>query len=118
MLFSEETLILTPDGIYVAVIVTQLSSLMGQHIVNIYDGFSDADSFLIKIGLNTGKYHGLFGIGYSYSCNKPTILSTRGNAVTILQQIMKASVGLCLECILQLGNYDCVMHLVFDMGEK
>jgi hypothetical protein len=43
-----ETLILTTDGLDVAAIVTQLSSLTGQHIVNIYDGFSDANFFLIN----------------------------------------------------------------------
>jgi predicted ribosome quality control (RQC) complex YloA/Tae2 family protein len=106
------------DGLDVAAIVTQLSSLTGRRIVNIYDGVSDADSFLIKLDGTQGKTMVFLESGIRIHVTNQPSLQQEGMPSPFCSKLRKHLRGLRLERISQLGNYDRVVHLVFGTGEK
>ena len=106
------------DGLDVAAIVTQLSSLTGRRIVNIYDGVSDADSFLIKLDGTQGKTMVFLESGIRIHVTNQPSLQQEGMPTPFCSKLRKHLRGLRLERISQLGNYDRVVHLVFGTGEK
>ena len=106
------------DGLDVTAVVTQLSNLTGRRIINIYDGVSDADSFLIKLDGNP-KYLVFLESGIRiHITQQHQSLQQDGMPSPFCSKLRKHLRGLRLERIRQLGNHDRVVHLVFGTGEK
>ena len=109
------------DGLDVAAIVTQLQrTLLGRRIINIYDGVSDADSFLFKLDGSGSQGKALLFLesGIRIHTTLQSSLQQEGMPSPFCSKLRKHLRGLRLERISQLGNYDRVVHLVFGSGEK
>jgi len=107
------------DGLDVTAIVTQLGNLCGRRIINIYDGVSDADSFLIKLDGSEGKTMVFLESGIRiHITHQSSSLQQEGMPSPFCSKLRKHLRGLRLEKISQLGNYDRVVHMVFGTAEK
>jgi predicted ribosome quality control (RQC) complex YloA/Tae2 family protein len=107
------------DGLDVAAMVNQLRrELLGRRIINIYDGVSDSDAYLLKLD-GDGK-HMLFldsGIRF-HTTRHQALLQQEGMPSPICSKLRKHLRGLRLERVVQLGNYDRVVNFVFGTGES
>jgi predicted ribosome quality control (RQC) complex YloA/Tae2 family protein len=107
------------DGLDVAAMVNELKrELLGRRIVNIYDGVSDSDAYLLKLD-GDGK-HMLFldsGIRF-HTTRHQALLQQEGMPSPFCSKLRKHLRGLRLERIVQLGNYDRVVNFVFGTGES
>ena len=111
------------DGIDVAAMVAEMNSgLLGRRIINIYDGVSDADSFLFKLdgGNSSTEKAVLFmesGIRF-HTTKHQASLQQEGMPSPFTSKLRKHLRGLRLEKVAQLGNFDRVVNFVFGTGES
>jgi predicted ribosome quality control (RQC) complex YloA/Tae2 family protein len=107
------------DGLDVAAMVSQLRrELLGRRIINIYDGVSDADAFLIKLD-GDGKAILFLESGIRFHTTQhQSSLQQEGMPSPFCSKLRKHLRGLRLERIVQLGNYDRVVNFVFGTGES
>lgn len=107
------------DGLDVAAMVNQLKrELLGRRIVNIYDGVSDSDAFLLKLD-GDGKIMLFLDSGIRFHTTRhQSLLQQEGMPSPFCSKLRKHLRGLRLERIVQLGNYDRVVNFVFGTGES
>lgn len=107
------------DGLDVAAMVNQLKrELLGRRIVNIYDGVSDSDAFLLKLD-GDGKVMLFLDSGIRFHTTRhQSLLQQEGMPSPFCSKLRKHLRGLRLERIVQLGNYDRVVNFVFGTGES
>mmetsp|Transcript_17678 Transcript_17678/g.26778 ORF Transcript_17678/g.26778 Transcript_17678/m.26778 type:complete len:1179 (-) Transcript_17678:202-3738(-) len=106
------------DGVDVSAVVNQMQrELLGRRIINIYDGVSDSDSFLIKFD-GDGKPFLFMESGVRFhTTTHQSSLQQEGMPSPFCSKLRKHLRGLRLERVTQLGNYDRVINLVFGSGE-
>ena len=107
------------DGLDVAAMVAHLErELIGRRIINIYDGVSENDSFLIKFDGDIKQVLVLeSGIRF-HTTKHASSLQAEGMPSPYTSKLRKHLRGLRLERITQLGNYDRVVNFVFGSGES
>lgn len=106
------------DGIDVAAMVNQLQrELLGRRIINIYDGVSDADAFLLKLDGGRTMLFLESGIRF-HTTQHQSSLQQEGMPSPFCSKLRKHLRGLRLERIVQLGKYDRVVNFVFGTGES
>jgi len=107
------------DGLDVAAMVAHLErELIGRRIINIYDGVSENDSFLIKFdGENKQVLVLESGIRF-HTTQHASSLQAESMPSPFTSKLRKHLRGLRLERIMQLGNYDRVVNFVFGSGEN
>lgn len=108
------------DGLDVGAMVAELErDLLGRRIINLYDGISDNDAFLIKFD-GEGSKKILFlesGIRFHITEHQSS-LQQEGMPSPFCSKLRKHLRGLRLERVLQLGNFDRVVNFVFGTGEQ
>ena len=108
------------DGLDVGAMVAELErDLLGRRIINLYDGISDNDAFLIKFD-GEGSKKILFlesGIRF-HTTEHQSSLQQEGMPSPFCSKLRKHLRGLRLERVLQLGNFDRVVNFVFGTGEQ
>ena len=107
------------DGLDVSAMVAHLErELIGRRIINIYDGVSENDSFLIKFDGDTKQVLVLeSGIRF-HTTKHASSLQAEGMPSPFTSKLRKHLRGLRMERITQLGNYDRVVNFVFGSGEN
>lgn len=106
------------DGVDVYAMVNQMQrDLISRRIINIYDGVSDSDSFLIKFD-GEGKPILFLESGVRFHTTKhQSSLQQEGMPSPFCSKLRKHLRGLRLERVMQLGHYDRVINFVFGSGD-
>lgn len=107
------------DGLDVAAMVAHLErELIGRRIINIYDGVTENDSFLLKFDGETKQVLVLeSGIRF-HTTQHASSLQAEGMPSPFTSKLRKHLRGLRLERITQLGHYDRVVNFIFGSGEN
>jgi predicted ribosome quality control (RQC) complex YloA/Tae2 family protein len=107
------------DGIDVSAMINHVKrELIGRRIVNIYDGVSDNDAFLLKLD-GDGKPLLFLDSGIRFHITRhQALLQQDGMPSPFCSKLRKHLRGLRFERVVQFGNYDRVVNFVFGTGES